>query len=461
QKARDWLAACLRCFGELRDESGQALVIGALSLVVLMGALGLAIDGGQLRYQKRQMQLAADAAALAAALEVSTCGTTTNCSAMQTAAKNALAENGFTSSSLLTNCASRTGVTLELTVSNPPCALPGDPNYGQSGYVEVIVSEPVPTVFARVLGISKVPIMARSEAAPTGTSNCVYALDPASSSAVAVDVGAAVSSSCGIVVESTSSNALQCILGSISARSITVSGGVYSAWCSMNPTPATRAAAPSPADPLSSLTKPAVPACGSSTRSPYNGSNGALTITGTATLSPAYAYCGGITIKSGANVTLQPGTYVLTSKSGVGGLSIDVGATVNGTGVTFYNDGPVGGVTMSRSTTTAGAVTLVAPTTGVYAGILFFQHPQDTAQATLIGTAAWNTVLEGAYYFPKAKVVTAFSGAANYNILVAYDIEFASLNGANVSSTSVFTSNYSSLTNGSPLGNGAGAAVVQ
>lgn len=461
QRLRERLSACVERLRTIGDDSGQALVIGALSLIVLLGAVGLAIDGGQLRYQKRQLQIAADAAAIAAALEVATCGSTSNCSAMQTAAQAALTENGFTGSSLLTNCATRTGTKLELTVSNPPCALPSDPNSGQSSYVEVIVSEPVPTVFARVLGISKVPIMARSEAVPTGTSNCIYALDPSGSAALAVELGASINSSCGIVVESASSSALQCVLGSISASYLAVTGGVSSLWCSMNPTPSTGAAVPSPADPLSALPKPRVPACGTSTRSPYTGSNAAITITGTAILSPTYAYCGGITIKSGANVTLQPGTYVLTSKNGSGGLNIDLGATINGTGVMFYNDGPAGGVTLSRSTSTPGAVALVAPTAGTYSGILFFQDPQDTAQATLIGALAWNTVLEGTYYFPTAKVVTAFSGTVNYNILVAYDIQFALLSNANVSTTSVFTSNYSSLAQGSPLGSGPGAAVIQ
>ena len=46
-------------------ESGQAIVAVALGLVVLLGMLGLGIDFGYLRYMKRQMQTAADAAAIA------------------------------------------------------------------------------------------------------------------------------------------------------------------------------------------------------------------------------------------------------------------------------------------------------------------------------------------------------------------------------------------------------------
>src|ERR1700730_16973796 len=52
-----------------RKESGQALVAAAFGLVVLLGAAGLAIDVGYLRYERRLQQSAADSAALAGAAE--------------------------------------------------------------------------------------------------------------------------------------------------------------------------------------------------------------------------------------------------------------------------------------------------------------------------------------------------------------------------------------------------------
>lgn len=48
-----------------RDESGQALVLAALSVVVLLGMVALVIDVGFMQYQKRDLQNTADAAALA------------------------------------------------------------------------------------------------------------------------------------------------------------------------------------------------------------------------------------------------------------------------------------------------------------------------------------------------------------------------------------------------------------
>jgi Flp pilus assembly protein TadG len=54
----------------LHSDSGQALIWFALSLVVLLGIAALAIDVGRLYGERRRMQNAADAAALAGAHEV-------------------------------------------------------------------------------------------------------------------------------------------------------------------------------------------------------------------------------------------------------------------------------------------------------------------------------------------------------------------------------------------------------
>ena len=60
----------MRSIRHLRDDSGQVLIVVALCMVVLMAFVGIAVDVGSLRYEKRKLQLAADAAALAASLEV-------------------------------------------------------------------------------------------------------------------------------------------------------------------------------------------------------------------------------------------------------------------------------------------------------------------------------------------------------------------------------------------------------
>ena len=442
----------------MRDESGQTLVLAAACMIALVGILGLSVDAGVLRYQKRQMQNAADAAALAGALEVSACGGTANCSAMQSAVQSSLTENGLTGS-FLSNCSARTGTRLEITLNNPPCALSSDPNRNVSSFVEVVASEPVPTVFARVLNVNSVAILARAEAnAPPPT--CVFALDPSGSNAFVLNSGTTLSGNCGAMVESTSAQAVACTSATVTAPIIYLVGSGTASSCSFTSTLKFGARPPNPPDPLSSLPKPPVLACGAASSGPtYHGAPSALTLSGNATLYADAAYCGGITINNGATVTFQAGTYVLGTSSTAGGLAVDVGASVNGSGVTFYNYGASGAVTFTYTSFTSGGVNLTAPTSGIYSGILFFQDPRNTTQATLLGKSAWNTVLQGVYYFPTAKVLDTYSGSAAYNFLVAYDIGFLKSSSGGTG-LSTFASNYSSLTNGSPVP-GPGVSLVE
>jgi uncharacterized membrane protein len=68
------------------DESGQVLILTALSMTMLFGFLALAVDVGTLFDAKRRLQVAADAAATAGALDYSFNGSTTSA---QNAAKAA------------------------------------------------------------------------------------------------------------------------------------------------------------------------------------------------------------------------------------------------------------------------------------------------------------------------------------------------------------------------------------
>jgi Flp pilus assembly protein TadG len=446
-------------------EQGSVLVFTALALLVIVAFVGLAIDVGNLRNTKRHLQSAVDAAALAAALEVSACKGTSACSAMQTAAQSALAENGFSGSTVMTDCSGTPGSALTVMVNNPPCIQgANDPNSGNASYVEVYASESVPTYFASMIGFSKFTVPARAEAKKTPNPDCIWALDPSRGNAISVDLLASVSSSCGIVDESSAWNALSCnLIASVNAPQINVVGGVEGFLCAPSSTPKTGISVPNPADPLAYLPKPTVPSCGSTTSPPYHGSPGPLVILGTATLYPDQAYCGGINILPTANVTFMPGTYVIESGGLLGlqgGLTISLLANVTGTGVTFYNLGPIGGVNFVAPSVTLGSVNLVAPTSGTYSCILFFQDPQNTTGAYIIGSTDWNTKLEGTYYFPNANVLYAASLPVNYNILIAKDVEFLALTFGSTNLKSSFYNDYSTVPAGCPL-YGGGSVLVQ
>ncbi|WP_263378073.1 pilus assembly protein TadG-related protein [Granulicella paludicola] len=451
-----------------RDESGQTAIIAAVCLVMLVSFIGLAIDVGNLRYQQRKLQAAADAAALAAALELQSCGTSHNCSAMQTAASKSVTENAYTGAALVLNCGATASSGLTLMLNNPVCANgSSDPNASNTNYVEVVMKQYKSTYFASLLGFTSVPVVARAEAT-RAPAPCIYALDKTSTNAISVDALAALQAQCPIVDESSSPSAFGCnVLAAVSATLIRVTGGTEGLLCAgVNPPPEVHAPIPTPADPLAYLPKPAVPS--TCTGSPTLGLT-SLQILGTATLSPG-RYCGGIIIGPAANVTFLPGTYVLTNTGllGIpllGGLTVTAGATVQGNGVTFYNDGPsnglTGGITFAGTLPLISNINLVAPTTGTYAGILFFQDPNDTAPAILAASIGGGTKLEGAFYFPSASVSYAVSGSAKFNILVAKDIDFTVLTiGGTAYEQSVFGNNYSTLPGGSPIP-ATGAVLIQ
>jgi len=441
-------------------------------MVMFIAILGLAIDFGHFLFVKRNLQGAADAAALAAALEARTCDGTAVCSAMQTAAQGALQENGVSADTVLTNCSvgTQTGITLML--NNPPCTIASDPNKGKGMYAEAVISKPVETYFASLVGLKTVTVKARAEAAHGLGGPCIYALNP-TGPALTIVAGVIVKSRCPIVDESESAGALTCIVGAfLYAPRISVSGGSEGLLCLAASKPQTYQTTPTPADPLAYLPAPsnASAACGTSTSSPYYGSSSAVNITlgGNVTFNPG-VYCGGISIAAAlaSNIKFNPGTYILKDGTGLlgitsGGLNITLNllTSITGTGVTFYNAGSHGSLMVVEPVTgssflSLSNVSLSAPTSGTYSGILFFQAHGVTSTGVFVANLINDSKLEGAIYLPDGDVsygVSALSSA--YNILVAKDIHL------NVAVASVFGDDYSSLDEGSPL-NGNNVALVQ
>ena len=77
----------------LREESGTVLVLSALLMTALLGFVALATDVGLLLHAKRDMQIAADAAAIAGALDYKYNGSTS--SAKTAACAAACGERGL------------------------------------------------------------------------------------------------------------------------------------------------------------------------------------------------------------------------------------------------------------------------------------------------------------------------------------------------------------------------------
>jgi hypothetical protein len=182
-----------------------------------------------------------------------------------------------------------------------------------------------------------------------------------------------------------------------------------------NPTPTT-GIAPAP-DPLSSLALPTISGC--------------TAFPGTSTVSQG-TYCS-IHI-TGGNVTFNPGTYIITG----GGTAFQVNgnATLSGAGVTFILT--TGAVQINGTAT----LNFSAPNSGTYEGILFFDNAPAGNDSKINGTA--NSILDGVLYFPHTKITfNGNSSSSGYTSIIADQVEFSG--NANLGS------NYSSLTDGSPI----------
>ena len=99
---------------------------------------------------------------------------------------------------------------------------------------------------------------------------------------------------------------------------------------------------------------------------------------------------------TGTKLTLKPGNYVISG----GGLSVTGAASIAGNGVMIYNAGsayPAAGGTYAGITlNTTGSVNLSAPTTGTYAGVLFFQARTNPSLVSITGTSS--PALSGTIY---------------------------------------------------------------
>jgi hypothetical protein len=133
------------------DESGQTLVWVAVGMIILMGILALVVDVGHLYAERRKMQNAADAAALEAARYL----------CFQAQDRTAAAAAGRAYALSPHNLAQDAAVTI-----------PGD---GWTATADA--SENATTYFARVFGISSVPVHATAKAA-CGPTNKACGLFP-------------------------------------------------------------------------------------------------------------------------------------------------------------------------------------------------------------------------------------------------------------------------------------------
>ncbi|PYT29005.1 MAG: hypothetical protein DMG57_13085 [Acidobacteria bacterium] len=431
-------------FRPLRNKSaGQALILVTFALIPMFGLMGLVVDIGWMEFVRKSAQTAADAGAMAAVLQFQSTNfaTTFTCGVGGVICQSPTSCNPAPSSYLHSGCDyaqsngfSSTTANQYVTIASGTGVPPTAPGVNSSAYwVTMRVNQSVPQLFSAVAGNMNGSVAARATAALNPAKDCVYVMDPAGANAVDMNGSPSMVLSCGVYINSNNASALHGNgTPTLSATEIDIVGN-YSFSGTLNPNPPSTAVAPM-ADPLAHLPAPTVPAACDYTNYQVN-------TNGTDILNPG-VYCGGIYVKKGT-ASLTPGMYILKG----GGMSTqDSNSHIVGTGVTLYN-------TYSNPSrpyapfniVAASTVTLTAPVTGTYAGVLIMED-RSIAAGTYTdnfggGSSAAYT---GIIYGPRSTM--NFYGNASltaYTIIVSYRLTMAG--------TTDINNDYSSLPTGNPI----------
>jgi Flp pilus assembly protein TadG len=391
----------------LKNESGQAVVLSALCLTTLMGAMALAVDVGNIQYQEMQLQTAADSAAVAAGLELGNCSNAV-CTNMKNAAAKALNEDGITTAVITptTNqCSVSSSSGLAMIINVAPCVLgASDPNHGNTHMAEVVLTQPQKTIFGAIFGVSTMNLVARAEAgdAYINTSaggNCIWTngLQFNSSNGAFNLTGCGMYDNGNLQTNSgdgVTSTSTFLYYGSWSPNNCNSSCNWSLGDSETQPTHTTT----QQADPLAGTSAPGQPAA-STTASDTTPNSGT-------TLQPGY-YANGINLNSGVSVNLTPGLYYMN-----GSINVDSGATLTCTGCTggqgvtlYFTNGsfqPNSGSTVTLSAATTNA------TNNAVANMLVWQSSTNSSGMNM--DASTTVTLNGIIYLPDA-TLTLNSGS--------------------------------------------------
>lgn len=393
-----------------RNENGQTLVLTALTMTAMFGFLALALDVGILFKTRRNVQIAADAAATNGALNFYYYSDVARAQAAGRAASKANHfEDGVD------------GVTV--TINAPPLSGPNQSVGNKpNGFVEAIVSKPVSTLFMGTFGSNQLAVMARAVAgAPSYSHNCVWIMSSKARPAFDMRGSAGIDGSgCSIYVNSVDSSAMKTQGNpSFNGTAIDVVGGLSGHGTS--PTPVTTGVtAQSPAIPMDLE----APACGTTTGITSVTTSNQATIQALASQYSVICFSGNATLGDGVSLpgstagisyVFQKGVTIGSSKSGTVTLG---SATQNADGTFSDTQGAtiiVSGGTFSQQTGGGKSCGLqvYAPIEGAYNGLALMIPQSNTDASTL--TVQWGdtgAIFDGIIYAPKMSVTIQDNGNA-------------------------------------------------
>jgi Flp pilus assembly protein TadG len=313
---------------------GNVVLIFCLTLPVLIGLAGLGLDSAAVYNQQSKMQSVADSTALAVGKEM-----------------NLLVED--LEPTRQSGYARAEAMLSEVGLADRPHSV--DITLDRENATSRVEISMVAKTFLPVDVWGENPIVVTAEANTLGTARlCVLSLDDAAKRALDMDKNARVTApDCFVQSNSNDKEGLSARgLSLLVSSSACTSGGYEGDVSLFVPPPETDC--PVLDDPLEMREAPAVTGCDFDN----------LKIKDTQSISPGH-YCGGLEIKDSAEVTAEPGTYIISG----GKLTVKNEASLKGDDVAFYFADDDATFEFKNK----AVVELSGPTKGPMAGLLFFE----------------------------------------------------------------------------------------
>jgi len=394
----------------LRDPKGNALVIAGAALPLIIGSAGLATDTIEWSLAKRQLQRAADSAAMAGVRAEMNGETVDNCStyASATYAKPVAYDIGKDDHS---------GITSSCVTTNPPTS----GSYTADGKaVHVIMSGSQPLSFSGFFMSSPPTITASATATMIDYGQfCLVTLNKTSSAGITMGGSSQANLGCGAISNSTGSSSITSNGAAYSfvADPVASVGGMPSSINGSTDLQPYHSPEPDPFSGKYPTTIPSGTNCKTLSQNTYT------TGTGQNKVNHLYSYNTNGSCYSGFKFTgngtyyLDAGVYYLNNTD----FDTSGGPTLIGTGVTIILTGTSPGSVQTNGNTT---IQLSAQTTGTYAHMLFLQASGATGDSKINGTNS--SFYDGGMYFPSTNVnFNGNSGAmTKCAMVVAYTATF-------------------------------------
>lgn len=371
------------------SSGGATMAMLGVMVPLTMGFAAVATDLALWQAQRRDLQMAADAAAISGAREMARQGHTEQ--EILDAAAHDASLNGYE-------------VDAETTISVVPDT--------DAGTVQVVVRQTAPTFFARMLLTEEPAISGHATAAVRDPLNnaCIVALDPDAQNALILDSNSQViANGCGVHVNSDDPQAMHTAANAdVEAEDICVVGS----YSGSGYTPVPETGCDPIDDPFAGIDEPAAGACDETDFA---------TDHGTHTLTPG-VYCGGISAISNAELDFQPGTYVIKD----GPLHLDSNVVASGDGVTFFFTGTGAVLDLDSNV----SFDFSAPTTGDHAGMLLMEDDDNPLLQEHRLNSNGDLLLDGTVYLPRGQLEmdsnSTAGNTASYTNIIARRIHLDS-----------------------------------